>query len=58
MLVEVGGGADALQARLQRHGVITRPLGGFGLSTHLRVSVGTRDENERFLKSLAAELRR
>ena len=58
VLVEVGGGADALQARLQRHGVITRPLGGFGLSTHLRVSVGTRDENERFLKSLAAELRR
>jgi histidinol-phosphate aminotransferase len=58
VLVEVGADADALQQRLLRHGVITRPLGGFGLTTHLRVSVGTREENERFLKSLAAELRR
>jgi len=58
VLVEVGAGADALQDRLLRHGVITRPLGGFGLSTHLRVSVGLREENERFLKGLATELRR
>lgn len=58
LLVEVGPGADALQQRLERHGVITRPLGGFGLTTHLRVSVGTREENERFLTSLAAELAR
>ena len=58
VLVEVGPGADALQARLLQHGVITRPLSGFGLSTHLRVTVGTREENERFLKSLAHELHR
>jgi histidinol-phosphate aminotransferase len=35
--------------------VITRPLGGFGLTTHLRVSVGTELENERFLETLARE---
>jgi histidinol-phosphate aminotransferase len=58
VLVEVGPAADALQERLLRHGVITRPLGGFGLKTHLRVSVGTRDENDRFLTSLAAEQKR
>ena len=58
LLVEVGPGADALQERLLRHGVITRPLGGFGLTTHLRVSVGTREENERFLASLAVERKR
>jgi histidinol-phosphate aminotransferase len=58
LLVEVGPDADGIQERLLRHGVITRPLGGFGLKTHLRVSVGTRDENERFLASLAAERRR
>jgi len=58
LLIEVGQGADALQGRLERHGVITRPLGGFGLSTHLRVSVGTREENERFLAALAAERKR
>ncbi len=55
--VEVGPGADALNDRLLRSGVITRPLGGFGLTTHLRVSVGTERENERFLSTLARELR-
>ncbi|HTO06007.1 MAG TPA: histidinol-phosphate transaminase [Myxococcota bacterium] len=55
LLVEVGPGADALGERLLRLGVITRPLGGFGLKTHLRVSVGTREENERFLAGMAAE---
>jgi histidinol-phosphate aminotransferase len=56
--IEVGAGADALQDRLLRHGLITRPLGGFGLTTHLRVSVGTPEENERFLAGLARELGR
>jgi histidinol-phosphate aminotransferase len=54
ILIDVGPGADALQQRLLRQGVITRPLGGFGMKTHLRVSVGTRDENERFLMALKA----
>ncbi|HTO69934.1 MAG TPA: histidinol-phosphate transaminase [Myxococcota bacterium] len=58
VLVEVGANADSLQEQLLRHGVITRPLGGFGMKTHLRVSVGTREENERFLKALADELGR
>jgi histidinol-phosphate aminotransferase len=53
--IEVGPGADALNERLLRRGVITRPLGGFGLTTHLRVSVGTELENERFLETLARE---
>jgi histidinol-phosphate aminotransferase len=58
LLVEVGANADQLQEKLLRHGVITRPLGGFGLATHLRVSIGTAEENERFLTSLAHELGR
>jgi histidinol-phosphate aminotransferase len=56
--IEVGPGADALQDRLLRRGLITRPLGGFGLTTHLRVSVGTPEENERFLSGLTKELGR
>ncbi len=56
--IEVGPGADALHERLQRRGLITRPLGGFGLTTHLRVSVGTPEENERFLSALTKELGR
>ena len=58
ILIEVGPGADALQEALLRQGVITRPLGGFGLKTHLRVSVGTEEENERFLVALASERKR
>lgn len=58
LCIEVGPGADALNDRLLRRGVITRPLGGFGLSTHLRVSIGTPEENERFLATLAKELGR
>ena len=57
LCIEVGPGAAGLNDRLLRRGVITRPLGGFGLTTHLRVSVGTALENERFLETLAGELR-
>ncbi len=55
LCIEVGPGADGLNDRLLQRGVITRPLGGFGLTTHLRVSVGTALENERFLATLARE---
>lgn len=39
---------------LMRQGVIVRPLAGYGLATHLRVSVGTTAQNERFLLALDA----
>lgn len=39
------------QALLQA-GVIVRPLSGYGLSDHLRVSVGTAAQNTRFLAAL------
>jgi histidinol-phosphate aminotransferase len=37
--------------------VIVRPVGGYGLAEHLRVTIGTAAENERFLAALAASLR-
>jgi histidinol-phosphate aminotransferase len=40
-----------------RRGVIVRPVGGYGLPEHLRVTIGTAAENERFLAALAASLR-
>ena len=58
VLVEVGGDASALYERLLRRGVITRPLGAFGLKAHLRVTVGLPAENERFIEALRAELAR
>jgi len=38
--------------RLLRQGVIVRPVANYGLPTHLRVTIGTAIENERFLKAL------
>ena len=52
------GKAGEVYKRLLRRGVIVRPVGGgYGLPEHLRVTVGTAQENERFLDALAASLR-
>ncbi len=56
VLVEVGDDAADLYQRLLQRGVITRPLGAFGLSSHLRVTVGLPEENDRFIEALRAEL--
>jgi len=52
------GKAGDIYKRLLRRGVIVRPVGGgYGLPEHLRVTVGTAEENERFLAALAASLK-
>jgi histidinol-phosphate aminotransferase len=38
--------------RLLREGVIVRPLQGFGLTEHVRITVGLPEENERAVKAL------
>ena len=43
--------------RLLRQGVIVRPVANYGLPTHLRVTSGTRDENDRFLNALDSVLK-
>jgi histidinol-phosphate aminotransferase len=51
LLADAGVGAyEALLAQ----GVIVRPLAGFGLPGHIRISIGTAAENERCVKALAA----
>ncbi|MEZ4330624.1 MAG: histidinol-phosphate transaminase [Myxococcota bacterium] len=44
-------GADVYEALL-RVGVIVRPMKGFGLADHVRISIGLPEENERFIKAL------
>ncbi|EGY33505.1 LOW QUALITY PROTEIN: histidinol-phosphate aminotransferase [Aggregatibacter actinomycetemcomitans serotype e str. SC1083] len=34
-------------------GVIVRPLAGYGLPNHLRISIGLPEENQRFLTALS-----
>ncbi len=49
VLARAGAG---VYERLLQEGVIVRPLHGFGLSEHLRISVGLPEENERVVKTL------
>ncbi len=52
VLVEFGADAAAVEHALFTRGVIVRPMGGYGLGDCLRVSVGTRAENQRLLDAL------
>ena len=58
LLVHVGAAAGAAYEQLLRQGVIVRPVGGYGLPEHLRVTVGLPEENRRFLAALKAALAR
>ena len=49
--------AAEVYKRLLRRGVIVRPVAGYELPEHLRVTVGLPAENEKFLAALAASLR-
>lgn len=50
---EVGESASAVAQRLQLEGVIIRPLtGSWGAPTAIRVTVGTPEENQRFVAAL------
>ena len=46
-------GAEVFEDLLQQ-GVIVRPIAEYGLPNHVRVSIGTQIENERFLAALSA----
>ncbi len=48
--------ARTVYERLLRQGVIVRPLAGYDMPDHLRVTVGTPKENEKFLKALTIAL--
>jgi histidinol-phosphate aminotransferase len=52
------GKANEVYRRLLKRGVIVRPVGGgYQLPEHLRVTIGTPAENERFLAALGASLK-
>ena len=45
--------ADAAFRYLQSRGILTRKMGGYGLPEHIRITVGTGEENEKVAASLA-----
>ncbi|MEY4916234.1 MAG: hypothetical protein RL616_147 [Verrucomicrobiota bacterium] len=55
ILVRVGDGQKVFNA-MQKLGVITRPMSGYGLPEWIRISVGTPKENSRCLEALQRSL--
>ena len=53
MLIKVGDGHRVFDA-LQRRGLIVRPVKSYGLPEWVRVTVGSREQNERLLRELRA----
>ncbi|MDK8465168.1 histidinol-phosphate transaminase [Marinobacter sp. SS13-12] len=54
--VDVGEQAAEINQLLLEQGVIVRPIAGYGMPGHLRVSIGLPEENDRFIESLARAL--
>lgn len=50
--VNVGKSGDQVYQALLQEGVIVRPITGYGLPNHLRISIGTNNENKRFKEAL------
>ena len=50
---DLGRPARGVYEGLLQEGVIVRPIESYGLPNHLRVTVGTAEENDRFLTALA-----
>ena len=48
--------AGRMYRRLLELGVIVRPIAGYDMPDYLRVSIGTKNENEKFLSVLAQAL--
>src|ERR671922_719280 len=56
ILVDVGRSASDIYQRLLKEGVIVRPMTPFGMESALRITVGTPQENRRFVKALKTVL--
>jgi histidinol-phosphate aminotransferase len=52
VLLDLGRAAQPVFEALLHEGVIVRPVANYDLPNHLRISVGTPDENSRFLEAL------
>jgi histidinol-phosphate aminotransferase len=53
LLIRIGQRAHEIQQTLLRRGVIVRPCDAYDLPDHLRISIGSPAQNERFIRTLA-----
>ena len=54
LMLHAGPNAQARCDALLRSGIIVRPVGNYGLPDHLRVTLGTPEQNDRFLRAWEA----
>lgn len=52
LTIEVGANAADIYQRLLHEGVIVRPVAGYELPNHLRVSIGLPEENQAFIDAM------
>lgn len=57
LLVDCGRPSGPVYEAMLRQGVIVRPVAGYGLPAHLRVTIGTSAQNQRMLGALAQALK-
>ena len=57
-LIDVARDAETVFQAMLRQGVIVRSMKGYGYPNYIRVNVGTREENQRFVKALKVVLGR
>ncbi len=58
ILVEIGENAAEVFVELEKRGVIVRPMKGYEMPNHLRVTVGTAEQNSKFLSALGEILKK
>jgi histidinol-phosphate aminotransferase len=56
VLIDLGYDPMPVYNLLLKEGVIVRPVMGYGLKTHLRVSIGLAEENEKFIRGITKVL--
>ena len=54
ILIDCARPAGPIYESLLRAGIIVRPVANYGLPNHLRITIGTREQNVRLLNALAA----
>jgi len=58
LMIDLGRDAQSSFEEFLKQGVIVRPLGGYGLPTKIRLTVGKKEENEAFIRSLEKIIRK
>ncbi|PJD91420.1 MAG: histidinol-phosphate transaminase [Legionella sp.] len=51
LTIDCGQDGMPIAKQLQRHGIIVRPLHPYGMPSYLRVTIGTTEQNQRFLQA-------